>query len=313
MDLDPEPVEQSFWRRHNWGVAFTTQVRVLASGWQFVESPRWHLDRLWFSDWAAQQIIAVDPEGKSEVVVSLATARKRDSPLLPGPLCIAFLPDGRLLMVSGREALLLRRENDGSVAIHADLSILSRNPWNDIVVDGRGNAYVGNAGFDFPGGSFAPGTVALITSDRKTREVANGLAFPNGMAVTPDNSTLIIAESYGQRLTAFDISADGSLTNRRLWAGLGDGYPDGICLDSENAVWYGDVPNRRCVRVREGGEVLATINLDRGCFACALGGADRKTLFMLAAEWHGPKKMFQGPATGQVLACEVSAPGAGWP
>lgn len=291
----------------------TSEVRMLASGWQFVESPRWHQARLWFSDWGAQQVIAIDPEGKSETVVSLATARKRDSPLVPGPLCIAFLPDGRLLMVSGREALLLCRENDGSVVIHADLSSISRFPWNDIVVDGHGNAYVGNAGFDFPGGSFAPGIIALITPDGKARVVADGLAFPNGMAVSPDNSTLIVAESYGQCLTAFDMAADGSLTNRRVWASLGDGYPDGICLDSENAVWYGDVPNQRCVRVREGGEVLATINLDRGCFACALGGAERKTLFMLAAEWHGPKKMFEGPKTGQVLTVQASASGAGWP
>src|SRR6185312_8166676 len=277
-------VEQSLRQRHNCRVQpLTGEVRMLASGWQLVESPRWHHGRLWFSDWGSQQIIALDPAGKSEVVVSLATDRGRDSPLLPGPLCIAFLPDSRLLMVSGREALLLRRENDGSVVIHADLSTLSRYPWNDIVVDSRGNAYVGNAGFDFPAGSFAPGTLALITPDGRTRQVADELAFPNGMAVTPDNSTLIVAESYGQRLTAFDIAADGSLANRRLWASLGDGYPDGICLDSENAVRYGDVPNKRCVRVRQGGEVLATINLDRGCFACALGGNEQKTLFMLAA------------------------------
>ena len=129
------------------------------------------------------------------------------------------------------------------------------------------------------------------------------------MVVTPDNSTLIVAESYGKRLTAFDIAADGGLSNRRVWADLGDGVPDGICLDAENAVWYGDVPNQRCVRVREGGEVLQTIDLDRGCFACALGGTDNRTLFMMATEWRGFEGMEGGPRTGQVLMVDAPAPG----
>jgi sugar lactone lactonase YvrE len=145
--------------------------------------------------------------------------------------------------------------------------------------------------------------------------VADGIAFPNGMALTPDNATLIIAESWGKRLTAFDIAADGSLSNRRVWADLGDGVPDGICIciDAESAVWYADVPNQRCVRVREGGEVLQTIKIDRGCFACMLGGADKKTLFIMAAEWHGFAKMMDGLGTGQVLTVEAPAAGAGWP
>ena len=133
------------------------------------------------------------------------------------------------------------------------------------------------------------------------------------MVVTADNSTLIVAESYARRLTAFDIGPGGNLSNRRVWAELGDGVPDGICLDVEGAVWYGDVPNKRCVRVREGGEVLQTVELDRGCFACALGGADRQTLFMMATEWNGPANMFAGPRTGQVVATEAPAAGAGWP
>jgi sugar lactone lactonase YvrE len=133
------------------------------------------------------------------------------------------------------------------------------------------------------------------------------------MHVTPDGATLIVAESYGRQLTAFEIADDGGLTNRRVWADLGDGVPDGICIDAEGAVWYGDVPNSRCVRVREGGEVLQTVELDRGCFACALGGEDRRTLFMIATEWSGPANMFEGPRTGQVLTAEAPAPGAGWP
>jgi len=124
---------------------------------------------------------------------------------------------------------------------------------------------------------------------------------------------LIIAESYGKRLTAFDIGGDGSLSNRRVWADLGDGVPDGICIDVEMAVWYADVPNKRCVRVKEGGEVLQTVQLDRGGFACTLGGADKKTLFIMAAEWHGAAKMMDGAGTGQVLRVEAPAAGAGWP
>jgi len=181
-------------------------------------------------------------------------------------------------------------------------------------VDGRGNTYVNGGGFDLLAGEkFAPGIIALLAPDGSARQVADGIAFPNGMAVTADNSTLIIAESYAKRLTAFDIAADGSLKNRRVWADLNDGVPDGICIDADNVVWYADVPNKRCVRVREGGEVLQTIDLDRGCFACMLGGADSKTLFMMAAEWHGPANMADAPRTGQVLTVEAPAPGAGWP
>jgi sugar lactone lactonase YvrE len=284
------------------------ELHTLMTGIAFGESPRWGNDeRLWFSDWGAQEVVAVDLEGNSEVMLRV------DFPSFP--MCIDWLPDGRLLIVSARDGLLLLREPDGSLVTHADLSGLSErgHPWNEIVVDGRGNAYINNQGFEFPGGEFAPGTIALLTPDGTARQVAEGIAFPNGMAVTPDDSTLIVAESYGKRLTAFDIAADGSLSNRRSWADLGDGVPDGICIDAEGAVWYGDVPNKRCVRVREGGEVLETIDLDRGCFACMLGGTDRRTLFMVATEWRGPENMADGARTGQVLTAEAPAPGAGWP
>ncbi len=282
----------------------TPELQTLMTGIAFGESPRWHDDRLWFSDWGAQEVIAVDLEGKSEVIVRVQ---------FPSfPMCIDFLPNGRLLVVSARDRLLLRREPDGSLVTYADLTGLSDHPWNEIVVDGRGNAYINNIGFDFPGGEFAPGIIALVTPDGSARQVADGVAFPNGMVVTPDNSTLIVAESYGKKLTAFDIAADGSLSNRRVWADLDGGAPDGICLDAENAVWYADVPNKRCVRVREGGEVLQTIDLDRGCFACALGGANKSTLFMIATEWHGTTSMADGARTGQVLTVEAPAPGVGW-
>jgi sugar lactone lactonase YvrE len=230
------------------------------------------------------------------------------------PFSIDWLPDGRLLVVSGPERLLLRREPGGSPATHADLTGLSDFALNEIVVDGRGNAYVNGPGFDLmAGGGPADGLVGIVSPDGAARQVAGGVAFPNGMAVTPDNSTLIVAESYGRRLTAFHIDADGGLRDRRVWADLGDGAPDGICLDAEGAVWYADVPNRRCVRVREGGEVLDTVNVDRGCFACMLGGHDGRTLFITAAEWRGPANMFDEPRTGQVLAVEAPAPRAGHP
>lgn len=277
--------------------------QTLMSGLAFGESPRWCEDRLWFSDWGAHEVIAVDREGKSEVIVRVPSF----------PMCIDFLPDERLLIVSASDGLLLRREPDGSLRTHADLTGLADHKWNDIVVDGRGNAYVNNIGFDFPGGACAPGILALVTPDGSARQVAEGVAFPNGMVVTPDNSTLILAESYGNRLTAFDIAADGGLSHRRVWADLQGGVPDGICLDAANAIWYGDVPNKRCGRVREGGEVLQAIQLDRGCFACMLGGADRRTLFLMATEWRGPAHMVDGSRTGQVLTVEAPAPGVGWP
>jgi len=279
------------------------ELRVLLTGLALGESPRWHEGRLWFSNWGANEIVGVDLDGKSSVVVRVPSF----------PFCIDWLPDGRLLIVSGREGLLLRRESDESLVTHADLTGLSARPWNDVVVDGRGNAYIGNTGFDFPLGEFAPGTLALVTPDGSARQVAGEIAFPNGVVVTPDNSTLILAESFGNRLTAFDVAADGSLSNRRVWADLDGGSPDGICLDAEGAVWYGDVPNKRCVRVLEGGEVLQTIDLDRGCFACMLGGPDKRTLFMMAAEWHGPANMAHGTRTGRVLTVRAPAAGIGWP
>jgi sugar lactone lactonase YvrE len=277
-------------------------VKTLMTGILFGEQPRWHEGRLWFSDWGAQEVIAVDLEGNSEVILKAPSF----------PCCVDWLPDGRLLVVSARDGRLLRREPDGSLVTHADVSDLSDPPaGNELVVDHCGNAYV-NGGQPL-GRADATGIIAIAGPDGSARKVAEGLAFPNGMLVMPDGRTLIVAESYAKRLTAFDIESDGSLSNRRVWAALGDGVPDGICADAENAVWYADVPNKRCVRVREGGEVLQTIALDRGGFACALGGPDRRTLFIVATEWRGPANMFQGPRTGQVLAIDAPAPGDGWP
>ena len=272
-----------------------TKVRTLMSGLAMGESPRWHEDRLWLSDWGAQEIVAIDLHGKCEVVVRVPFAL---------PCCIDWLRDGRLLLVSGRDGLLMRREHDGSLVTHADLRGLSSEGWNEIVVDGRGNVYI-NGG----------GGIALVTSDGSVRQVADSFAFPNGMAITSDNSTLIIAESHGKKLTAFDIAPDGSLSKRRVWADLGSGVPDGICIDADGAVWYADVPNKRCVRVREGGDVLQTVNVELGCFACMLGGRDWRTLFIVATEWHGMDKIAEvaQARTGRVLTVEAPASGVGWP
>ena len=278
------------------------EMRTLLTGRGLVESPRWHGDRLYFSDWYAGEVVAVDLAGHTEVIARVDSL----------PLCTAWLPDGRLVIVSSRDGVLLRREPDGSLVTHADLGVPG---WNDIVVDGRGNAYVNRAGFNpMAGEEFRPGFVHLVTPDGSVRQVAGDFAFPNGMAVTAGNSTLIVADSYQHNLVAFDIGPDGGLSGRRVWADLGDGTPDGICTDAEDAVWYADVPAKRCVRVAEGGKILRTVGLDRGGFACALGGPGRSTLFIVAAEWRGmTESQMVGPGSGQVLATEVDVPGAGWP
>ena len=272
----------------------TPKPQLLLTGLTFGESPRWHAGQLWVSDWGTRELITVSREGKREVMVTLPSSSFQ-------PICMDWLPDGRLLIVSSAEGRLLCRQSDGSLTTYAELSQLSDKAWNEIVVDGRSNTYVNG------------GVLALVTPDGTVRQVATGFAFPNGMAITPDNTTLLLAESHGKRLTAFDIASDGSLSHRRVWADLGDGVPDGICLDAEGAVWYADVPNKRCVRVREGGEVLQTIALDRGCFACILGGEDRKKLFLVTREWHGMERAADDTQTGQILTIEAPAAGAGWP
>jgi sugar lactone lactonase YvrE len=281
-------------------------TEIIATGLVFGESPRWHDGRLYVSDMGANELITVAKDGTSELVAAIP-GMPMGTGWLPGP-------DGRMLIVSSRDGRLLRREPGGSLETHADLTGLNPYPWGDAVVDGRGNAYAGCINFQFGAGEPAPGLLALVTSDGAVRQVADGLMFPNGVAVTPDNGTLIIAESYASRLTAFDIDADGSLSARRVWAELDGAAPDGICLDTEGAVWYADVPNKHCVRVAEGGKILETVNVDRGCFACALGGEDGRTLYITAAEFTGPAGFAPGaPRTGQVLTAQAPAPGAGWP
>ena len=265
-------------------------VQTLIADLGYGESPRWHDGKLWFCNWTMQQVVAIGINGKIETTITL--------PFTSFPFSIDWLPDGRLVIISASDQPLLRMESNGSLVPHADLSSLNVKTWNEIVIDSRANIYIN-------GGDI----IALVIPDGSIKKVADGISFPNGMLVTNNNSTLVIAESHGKRLTAFDINNDGGLTNRRIWADLEDGVPDGICLDSDGAIWYGDVPNKRCVRVREGGEVLQVVNLDKGCFACALGGTDKKTLFMTVAEWRGFEKMLDGKRTGEVQAVDVSVKG----
>jgi len=281
----------------------TPEIKTLLTGLGFGESPRWHKGRLWFANWVVQDVVALNYDGSTEIITKAPSF----------PFSIDWLPDGRLLVIQGRERILQLMEYDGLMVNHASLDGIAGS-CNEIVVDGRGNIYINGSGpHPAPGQQFAPGVIALVTPDGTVKQVANEIAFPNGMAITPDNSTLIIAESHGKRLSAFNIEADGTLSNRRIWADLGTGTPDGICIDAEGAVWYADVPNKCCVRVREGGEVLQTISVDRGCFACMLGGDDRKTLYILAAEWHGFEKMFDKTRTGVLLSVQAQVPGVGHP
>ena len=279
-----------------------SQVRTLLTGRGLVESPRWHGDRLYFSDWSAGEVVALDLAGHSQVIAQVRSL----------PLCTAWLPDGRLVIVSSPDGRLLRLERDGSLVMHANLG---QPGWNDIVADSRGNIYVNRPGFDPTAGeAFRPGEVCRVGADGSVRQVADDIAFPNGMAVTGDNSALIVADSYRHELVAFNIGADGGLSGRRVWAGLGDGTPDGICADAQNAIWYADVPGRQCVRVTEGGAVTRTVELDRGGFACVLGGPGGTTLFITAARWHGMTgPQMVAPGSGRILAVDVDVPGAGWP
>jgi sugar lactone lactonase YvrE len=285
------------------------QPQVLATDLVIGESARWHNGRLWLSNWGAAEILTFDEDGHRELITKVPTTI---------PFSIDWLSNGQLLITAGPEQRLLRQEPDGSLVDHADLTGLPGG-LNEIVIDGRGTVYVDGGADFYPDEGVAPGFIAAISSDGTVRQVADGIAFPNGMAVTEDNSTLIIAESFAGKLTAFDITEDGSLDNRRTFA---DALADGICMDAEGAVWtpswYDNAPC--CLRVAEGGEVLDRIPLDQSGFACALGGPDGRTLFMLTADWHMDEdfmdnlnRLTTGPHTGHVLTTTVSVPSAGWP
>jgi sugar lactone lactonase YvrE len=274
-----------------------SETRVVADGLGFPESTRWHGGRAWLCNWGTGEVLAVSSDGEREVMARLAPRAI--------PLSIDWLPDGRMLIVDGPQGRLLRQEPDGTLAIMADLTALGRPPFNELVVDATGNAYV-NGG---------PDRVVCVRPDGSMREVAGGLQWPNGMALVDDDRTLVVADSGTAQLVAFAAADDGTLAGRRVWADL-EHAPDGICADADGAVWVASVPGQRCVRVREGGEVLDTVAVDRACFACMLGGQDGRTLFIAAAQWHGMQAaMSDGPDwTGQLLAVPSQpAPHAGHP
>ena len=282
-------------------------TRIVLDGLVFGEGPRWHNDRLWFSDMHDQIVYAFDPvNGAAEKICVVPN----------DPSGLGWTPEGDLLVVSMRDRTLLRLAGSragAELTTVADLSAFAIYHCNDLVVDHEGRAYVGSFGYDLHGGGqFAKASVVIVDPDSTVHRGADNLSFPNGMVITPDGGTLIVAESAARRLTAFDRHADGSLSNRRVWAPLAPHVPDGICLDAHGAVWIADPVGGGCHRIVEGGEVVHTIdNPGRGTFACALGGPDGRTLFMCTADIGGPVDWI-AKRSARIEAVTVSIPGVGW-
>jgi len=296
----------------------TLGYTTLIGGLSFAEGPRWHEGRLYFSDMYAHRVVAVGMDGAAEVVAHVPEQ----------PSGLGFLPDGRMLIASMKEKKILRREQDGTLVVHADLAALAEWYVNDLLVDGVGRAWVGNFGFDLHGGAEACLTgLIVIEPDGTARVAAEGLGFPNGMALTPDGKTLIVAETTMNRLSAFAVK-DGKLGERKTWAAFGDApttthvpdllakanvVPDGICLDAEGAVWVADAMHGRVVRVAEGGAILEELKPPgMGVFACMLGGEDGRTLFICAAPTF-EESVVTVERRGAILMTRVKAPRAGRP
>jgi sugar lactone lactonase YvrE len=258
------------------------------------ESPRWHAGRLWACDWERRELVAVDARGGRQVMATVPSA----------PFAVDWSADGTLFVLAGPD--LLAGGRDGLRPV-ADMRPLGADGWNEIVVGAGGDAYVNSVGRD-PATEPRTGTIALVATDGSVRQVADGLASPSGMAVTPDGATLLVAESSAHRITAFDVDPAGGLGGRRVWAHLGHAVPGGLCLDADGAVWCADVPGRRCIRVREGGEVLDVVATDRGWFSCALGDEAHPTLYVVGAFWTGLSGPSRGEPTGRVLTVPAPAP-----
>jgi sugar lactone lactonase YvrE len=273
------------------------KTQILLDGLLFLEGPRWHEGKLWFSDMHAHWVMNVDMKGNAQKVVEV-----------PGqPSGLGWLPDGRLLIVSMTDRRLLRWDGKNLVEA-ADLSRLASFHCNDMVVDVRGNAYVGNFGSDWVGRTPAPANIIMVKPDGAARIVADKMEFPNGSVITPDGRTFIVAETFGRRLTAFDIDRDGSLFNRRVWADVNPAMPDGICLDAENAIWIANTSGNEVIRIAEGGKVLDRIKFAQSAYACALGGKDNKTLFVLTAKSSVPEAVKSKP-TARIEYVGVPVPG----
>jgi len=263
----------------------------------FPEGPRWYDGRLWFSDFGQRVVRTADLDG---TLTEVARVEARPSGL-------GWLPDGSLLVVSMSDRRLLRQQGDALVT-HADLSRYTDAHCNDMVVSAEGNAYVGHMGFDLRARPrrVMPAELILVRPDGSSQVAAGDLLFPNGVVLTRDGRTLIVAETFGQRLTAFDVRPDGTLAGRRVFASLLGRSPDGICLDREGAVWVADAMARACVRVREGGEITDVIETKRGCYACVLGGAQGRTLFLCTADDYDPSALER--ASGAIETVEVEVP-----
>jgi sugar lactone lactonase YvrE len=295
-------------------------IRTVLDGMSYLEGPRWHDGRLYVSDFYTGAIVAVDLDGGAEPE-TVATVPEQPSGL-------GWMPDGSLLAVSMRDRRLLRFRDGGEPEVHADLADLA--PWhlNDMVVDSQGRAFVGNFGFDLmAGGAIRTAAIVRVDADGTATVVADDLRFPNGTSITPDARTLIVAETLGGRLTAFDLAADGTLSNRRVWAQLspvvdtedmgellaaGGIAPDGTALDAEGCVWAADALGGRVLRVRAGGEIVEEIAPGTGVFACALGGAEGRTLVMCAAPSFAEHER-RDTREAVLLACDVDVPRAGLP
>lgn len=278
-------------------------TRTIAQGFAFPECPRWHDGKLWFSDQHDCKVHVLTPDG--------ALVETFDVPGRPSGL--GWLPNGDLLIVSMLERRLYRRR-DRVLSVFADLSSLHPGQSNDMVIDDQGRAYVGNIGFDFHAGeAFRPTVIALVTPGGAISVAAEDVACPNGSAITPDGRRLIVAESFGLRLMEFDIAADGNLVDRRVFADLGGLVPDGICLDAEGCVWVA-VPYANAVhRVARGGEVVDKVPIPGAtAYACMLGGADGRDLFLACATGHDPHETVEVRA-GRIDVARAPAPRAGWP
>lgn len=296
----------------------TREISTVLSGMSYLECPRWHDGRIWVADFYTHRVLSANETGADLRV---------EAEVPEQPSGIGWLPDGRLLVVSMRDSMLLRRENDGSLVEHADLAPYVTGHPNDMVVDGRGRAYVGNFGFDLmSGGVVAPTVLLRVDPDGSVTQVADDLWFPNGSVIT-DDGVLLVDETFGNRVTAFDIATDGSLTNRRAWAQFGElptpsdvaeatpqlvVAPDGCGLDAEGALWIADAVNGRVVRVREGGEIVDEVKPGTGVFACMLGGSDGRTLFMCCAP-DFDERARSAAREAELRAVTVDVPHAGLP
>jgi len=292
----------------------TYSTYVVVSGLVFPESPRWHQDRFWFADQFAGRVMTLTLDGVLDTVATL--------PDHAGGL--GWLPDGTTLVVGmterrlhrskkGSEPFCAQMGSDPFFELHANLAGLASFHCNDLLVDAQGGAYVGNFGYDILGGAPTVSTKLIrVDPDGRARAVGGPLVFPNGMALTPDGATLIVAETFARRLSSFQVSPDGDLSDHRTWADLGTATPDGICLDAEGALWVASPTTRQLLRVCSGGAVLDRVETLGAPYACMLGGPDRRILYVCTAETHDPARALSNPS-GRIEVVNVAVPGVGLP